>query len=161
MNATGLERVRSGELLYTDEVGHDACGIGGVAARDGKPSHEVLQKAVIALNCMEHRGGSCGDAGDGAGITTTIPQSFLKEEAKRLKLDGARYLKPEDRIAVGVVFLTDADSGKVEQARSLIRESLSAGPVRYLGIRSVPVNNDALPERARETKPSVIEQVLL
>ena len=41
----GLARVRSGELLYTDEVGHDACGIGGVAAKDGKPSAEVLRKA--------------------------------------------------------------------------------------------------------------------
>src|SRR5579883_3216717 len=60
MNATGLERVRWGNLLYTDEVGHDACGIGGVAARDGKPSAEVLRKAVTALKAMEHRGGVCG-----------------------------------------------------------------------------------------------------
>ena len=52
MNATGLERVRSGNLLYTDEVGHDACGIGGVAARDGKPTAEVLRKAVLALRAM-------------------------------------------------------------------------------------------------------------
>ena len=42
----GLALVRSGELLYTDEVGRDACGIGGVAARDGKPSAEVLRKAL-------------------------------------------------------------------------------------------------------------------
>lgn len=157
----GWERVRRGELLYTDDVGRDACGIGGVAARDGKPSHEVLRKTINALNCMEHRGGVCGDAGDGAGITTTIPQSFLKEEAKRLKLDGARYLKPEDRLAVGVVFLTDADFGKTEQAHTLIREALSEGPVRFLGIRPIPVNNDALPGRAQATKPTAFEQVLL
>src|SRR5881398_1744462 len=99
----GIERVRSGELLYTDEVGRDACGIGGVAAKDGKPSAEVLRKAVSALRCMEHRGGVCGDAGDGAGITAVIPQAFFKEEAKRLRFDGARYLKPEDTLGVGVV----------------------------------------------------------
>ena len=157
----GWERVRSGELLYSDEVGHDACGIGGVAACDGKPSHEVLRKAVLALNCMEHRGGVCGDAGDGAGVTTTIPQSFLKEEAKRLKLDGVRYLKQEDRLGVGVVFLSDADPVKLNRARALIREVLSAGPIRFLGIRPVPVNNDALPERARASKPVAIEQILL
>ena len=40
----GLALVRSGQLLYTDEVGHDACGIGGVAAKDGKPSAEVSGK---------------------------------------------------------------------------------------------------------------------
>ena len=105
----GLERVRDGQLLYTDEVGRDACGIGGIAARDGTPSTEVLRKAVIALKCMEHRGGVCGEAGDGSGITTAIPQAFLKEEAKRLKFDRARYLKTEDLLAVGVVFLSESD----------------------------------------------------
>src|SRR5262249_9129817 len=33
----GRAVVRSRNLLYTDEVGRDACGIGGVAAREGKP----------------------------------------------------------------------------------------------------------------------------
>src|SRR5580704_18010626 len=130
----GLERVRSGQLLYTDEIGHDACGIGGIAARDGKPSHEILRKSVSALNCMEHRGGVCGDAGDGAGITTPIPQNFLREEAKRLRLDGIRNIKPEDHLAVGIVFLSDSEPGKLDRARALIRETLSSGPVRFLGI---------------------------
>jgi glutamate synthase (ferredoxin) len=157
----GLERVRSGELLYSDEVGHDACGIGGIASCNGIPSHEVLRKAVLALNCMEHRGGVCGDAGDGAGITTTIPHSFLREEAKRLKLDGIRDLKPEDQLAIGVVFHSDTEPGKLDRARTLIRETLSTGPVRFLGIRPVPVNDQVLPERSRASKPVSIEQVLL
>jgi glutamate synthase domain-containing protein 2/glutamate synthase domain-containing protein 1/glutamate synthase domain-containing protein 3 len=157
----GLERVRSGELLYTDEVGRDACGIGGIAARDGKPSPEVLRKALTALKCMEHRGGVCGEAGDGSGITTAIPQAFLKEEAKRLKFDGARYLKPEDKLAVGVVFVSEPDPAKVDQARALIREALTGEPVQFLGVRPIPTNDDALPARARITKPAAIEQVLL
>src|SRR5689334_11026117 len=106
VNVSGaLDRVRSGELLYTDEVGHDACGIGGLAARDGKPTAEVLRKAVTALKAMEHRGGVCGAAGDGAGLLAVIPQTFFKEEAKRLRLDGARDLRPEDTLAVGVLFV--------------------------------------------------------
>ena len=48
MNA-GLDLVRSGQLLYTNDVGSDACGIGGVAAKDGKPNAEVVQKAMLAL----------------------------------------------------------------------------------------------------------------
>src|SRR5437868_4060474 len=149
----GLEQVRRGELLYTDEVGRDACGIGGVAARDGKPSAEVLRKALTALKCMEHRGGVCGDAGDGAGLTTVIPQPFFKEEAKRLKFDGARYLKPEDALGVGVVFVLDTEPGKIEQARAVIREVLSGGPVQLLGFRPVPTNDDALPAMARKVRP--------
>src|SRR5687767_14537981 len=131
----GLERVRGGELLYTNEVGHDACGIGGIAARDGKPSAEVLRKAVTALKAMEHRGGVCGAAGDGAGITTAIPQAFLKDEARRLKLDGARYLKPEDTLAVGALFITESDPARQERARALVRAALAGGPVQFLGVR--------------------------
>ena len=45
----GLASIRSGNLLYTDDIGHDACGIGGVASKDGKPSYEVIAKALLAL----------------------------------------------------------------------------------------------------------------
>src|SRR5436305_3010328 len=158
--SAGLARVRSGELLYTDEIGRDACGIGGVAAKDGKPTAEVLKKALTALRCMEHRGGVCGDAGDGAGLTTAIPQHFFKEEARRLRLDGARHLKPEDALAVGVFFFPDADPAKVEQARGIIREALAGGPVHLLGFRPVPTNAGVLPKKARDTRPGSIEQAL-
>ncbi|MBL8865228.1 MAG: hypothetical protein JNK93_06655, partial [Planctomycetia bacterium] len=89
MNA-GLDLVRSGQLLYTNDVGSDACGIGGVAAKDGKPNAEVVQKATLALRSLEHRGGVCGSAGDGAGLTLQIPQAFFREEAKRLGFPDAR-----------------------------------------------------------------------
>ncbi len=161
MNETGgLQRVRSGRLLYTDEVGRDACGIGGVAAKDGKPSAEVVRKALTALKCMEHRGGVCGEAGDGAGITAALPQAFFREEAKRLRFDGARYLKPEDTLAVGVFFFLDTDAAKIESARAITREVLSGGPVQLLGFRAVPTNDDALPKAAREVKPGAIEQAI-
>jgi glutamate synthase domain-containing protein 2/glutamate synthase domain-containing protein 1/glutamate synthase domain-containing protein 3 len=156
----GLALVRSRQLLFQNEVGHDACGIGGVASKDGKPSAEVLRKALTALKCMEHRGGVCGDAGDGAGLTAVIPQHFFKEEAKRLRFDGARYLKPEDTLAVGVVFVLDTDPSKIERARAIFREALSGGPVQLLGFRPVPTNDDALPAMARKVRPGAFEHVL-
>ena len=160
MNATGLERVRSGNLLYTDEVGHDACGIGGVAARDGKPSAEVLKKTVLALRAMEHRGGVCGDAGDGAGILAAIPQAFFREEAKRLRLDGARDLRPEDALAVGVLFVFEYESARADRVRALVRDALAGGPVRLLGVRPVPTHEDVLPTKARDTRPGAIEHLI-
>src|SRR5215210_7980557 len=105
----GLALVRSGQLLYTDDVGRDSCGIGGIAAKDGKPAAEVVRKALTALKALEHRGGVGGDAGDGAGLTCQIPQAFLKEEARRLKFDQAKYLRPEDRLVVGSFFFLDTD----------------------------------------------------
>ncbi len=156
----GLARVRSGELLYTDEVGRDACGIGGVAARDGKPSAEVMQKALNALNCMEHRGGVCGDAGDGAGLTVALPQAFFREQAKKAGLDGAAALKDGDTLAVGALFFLDTDAAKIDAAKALVREVLSGGPVRFLGFRPTPVRPDALPKAARAVMPGAIEQAV-
>lgn len=160
MNATGLERVRSGALLYTDEVGHDACGIGGVAARDGKPSAEVMRKTVLALKAMEHRGGVCGDAGDGAGVLAAIPQAFFREEAKRLRFDGARDLRPDDALAVGVLFVFEYERARADRVRALVRESLTGGPVRLLGVRTVPTHDAALPSKARNTRPGAIEHLI-
>ena len=121
----GLLRVRSGELLFTDEVGRDACGIGGVAAKDGKPSAEVLKKTLTALKCMEHRGGVCGDAGDGAGLTVAIPQAFFKEEAKRLRLEGSRFLKPEDITEEKLAKIRKLDALAKKRGQSLAQMSLA------------------------------------
>lgn len=161
MSHTGLHRLRLGNLLYTDEVGHDACGIGGIAARDGQPHPEVMKKAIVALRAMEHRGGVCGEAGDGAGLLTTLPQPFFREEAKRLRLEGAQALRSDDTLAVGVIFAFETDPTRMEQVRALIRDVLSNGPVRFLGYRPVPINDDAIPAQARLTRPAAIEQVLL
>ncbi|HEY1376071.1 MAG TPA: hypothetical protein VGF55_04725, partial [Gemmataceae bacterium] len=153
----GRPLLRTGNYLYGDDIGHDACGIGGVAARDGKSSHEVLKKTVLALKNVEHRGGLCGEAGDGAGLICQVPQAFFKEEAKKLRLDQARYLKPEDRVAVGVVFFPEAGR---DPARAVIRDVLAKGPVHWLGWRPVPTRDDVLPDLARKTRPQ-IEQLLL
>jgi glutamate synthase domain-containing protein 2/glutamate synthase domain-containing protein 1/glutamate synthase domain-containing protein 3 len=155
----GRTIVRARNLLYQDEVGRDACGIGGVASREGKASHEVLSKTLLALKNVEHRGGICGHSGDGAGLSCQLPQAFFKEEAKRLRLDGSRNLKPEDRLAVGVFFL-DADPARRDAARTIIQDVLSQLPYAVLGWRAVPVRDEILPQEAAATKPA-IEQLLL
>src|SRR5262245_44685815 len=152
--------LRSRNLLYGDEVGRDACGIGGGAAREGRPSPGVVRKASLALKSVAHRGGVCGQSGDGAGLTLQLPQTFFKEEAKRLGLDGARQVKREQRLAVGVFFFFEADPARRDRAKALVGEVLSGGPVQVLGWRPVPVNPDVLPPEARATRP-VIEQLVL
>src|SRR5215470_4248463 len=124
--------LRSRNLLYGDEVGRDACGIGGVAARGGRPSHEVVRKALLALKNVEHRGGVCGQSGDGAGLTLQLPQAFFKEEAKRLDLENARSVRREQRLAVGVFFFFEADAARRDRAKSIVHEVLSGGPVQVL-----------------------------
>lgn len=81
----------------------DACGVGFIANLKNKASFEVVQDALTALSCMEHRGG-CGadnDSGDGAGVMTRIPwelfDHWFKEQGKP-PVSGAK-------VAVGMVFL--------------------------------------------------------
>src|ERR1700722_12826306 len=151
--------IRARNLLYTDQVGHDACCIGAVAAREGKPSHEVVKKSLLALRNMEHRGGVCGLSGDGAGITFQLPQPFFRDQAKRLNLDGAKRLLPEDLLGLGVVFFHDADGARRDRAKAIIEGALVEGPVQVLGWREVPTRPDVLPPESRATMPA-IEQLV-
>lgn len=156
----GLNLIRNKQLLYQNEIGSDACGIGGVANRDGKPHPEVMAKALQGLRLLEHRGGVCGEAGDGAGLTCTIPQAFFREEAKRLRLDGARELRPEQSIGIGVFFFLESTAQQIETAKGLIRDTLNTGPIKFLGFRTVPTVPDSLPTNARVSMPTAIEQAL-
>ena len=46
-------------------------------------SHEVIARALCALEHLEHRGaeGADPDTGDGAGILIQLPDAFLRAEA--------------------------------------------------------------------------------
>jgi glutamate synthase (ferredoxin) len=151
--------IRARNLLYTDEVGHDGCGIGAVAAREGKPSHEVVKKSLLALCNMEHRGGVCGLSGDGAGLTFQMPQPFFKDQARRHNLPGARQLLPEDMLGVGVFFFHDHDRARIDRAKVLVHEALANGPITLLGWRPVPTRPDVLPPESRSSMPE-IEQLI-
>ncbi len=155
----GRVTIRARNLLYTDDVGHDACGLGAVAARDGRPSHEVVQKSLLALRNMEHRGGVCGQSGDGAGITFQTPQAFFREQARRIRPAGAGPVRADDRIGVGVFFFHDADPGLRDRAKALVEATLPGGPVALVGWRKVPARPDVVPSDARGGMPA-IEQML-
>jgi len=62
----------------------DACGVGFIAnTKSGGEfgTNKVLNEALVALDCMEHRGACGGDdeSGDGAGIMTQIPWKLFDE----------------------------------------------------------------------------------
>ena len=154
----GRDIIRSRNLLYTDVVGRDACGIGGVAAREGKPSHEVIAKSLLALVAMEHRGGVCGSSGDGAGLTCQLPLSFFREQALKLFGPGCG-VKTNSPMAVGSLLLP-RERAQAEKARDLVAKTLAGGPLKLLGWRAVPVNDDKIPAKDAESRP-LLEQVLL
>ena len=66
--------------LYDPSYEHDACGVAMVARLSGEPSHETVQRAIVALENLEHRGAAGADpnTGDGAGILLQLPDELLR-----------------------------------------------------------------------------------
>ena len=68
-NAAKLEAHHS----YSPAQEHDSCGVGLVAAIDGKPRREVVTAGIAALKAVWHRGavdadGKTGDGPDGDAV---------------------------------------------------------------------------------------------
>lgn len=125
----------------------DACGVGLIVKP--QPSHQVVESALTALACMEHRG-ACGadrDSGDGAGILTALPSALLEESGFAKERIGA----------VGVVYMPE---GHESSCRSLTEAILSDEGFEIIGWRVVPTNPQVLGVLARATCPS-IEQIVL
>ena len=66
--------------LYDPRYEHDACGVAFVARLSGDPSHETVQRAIVALENLEHRGAAGADpnTGDGAGILLQMPDELMR-----------------------------------------------------------------------------------
>ena len=135
----------------------DACGVGFIAHRQNLPSHEILSKGLVALTCLEHRGGCSADrdSGDGAGILSAIPWELFHDYLKERDISASR----EENIAVGMVFLP-CDEQAAHRAREVVERVAQSENLKVLGWRVVPVDSSVLGAQARENQPQ-IEQVFL
>src|SRR6516165_189873 len=141
--------------LYDPANEHDACGIALVAKLWGEASHAVVEKALEALENLEHRGAEGADpgTGDGAGILLQIPDGFLRAAAAGLDLP------PAGRYGVGVCYLP-ADAERRALLEQLIEETIEAEGQRPIWWRDVPIDERHVGETARLSAP-VIRQVLV
>src|SRR5258707_8699896 len=127
---------------------HDACGTGFVVRPACGATHEVVERALLALQRLSHRGGIDADAssGDGAGLLTALPQRMLARVARDLRIPLPRSF------ALGMLFIQGGEEGRV-QAELATLASHSA--LLCLGWRKVPTDPPVLGARAAETAPSV------
>lgn len=132
----------------------DACGVGFIASINGQATHKLIEQALLALGCLEHRGGCSADqdSGDGAGIMTAIPWAILTQS-----LEGT--LPPTDQMAVGMIFFPP-DSAKNHQIRQIIEKECTQAEINVLGWRDVPVRESVLGIQAKENQPK-IEQIIV
>ncbi len=137
--------------LYHPSQEHDACGVAMVADVAGRRSHDIVAKALTALCNLDHRGakGSEPDTGDGAGILTQIPDTFLRESVDF-------PLPPAGSYAAGIAFLP-----LDEQARQIgvgmIEEIAAEEGLTVLGWREVPVDTAHAGPSARAVMPAFVQ----
>ena len=139
--------------LYDPAFEHDACGVAMVATLKDGAQHEIVQRALRALENMEHRGatGAEPDSGDGAGILIRIPDEFF-----RSVLD---FKLPEfGKYVAGMAFIeAGADTKDIkDQIANLAKEE----NLEILGWREVPINPKPLGKTAVAVMPR-FEQVFL
>ncbi len=135
----------------------DACGVGFIADVRGSGSHQLIEQALLALGCLEHRGGCSADqdSGDGSGMMTAIPRDVLAPWFAENGLN----MPESERLGVGMVFLPQADQERTD-AKAHIEEIVNKYNIKILGWRAVPVRPEVLGRQARENQPYV-EQILV
>ena len=133
--------------LYDPRYEHDACGVAMIARLDNEPSHEVVDKALTALDNLEHRGAEGADTstGDGAGILVQLPDAFFRAVCEF-------ELPPAGQYGVGVCFLP-ADEVRRTKLEELLELNVRIEGQRVLGWRDVPIDEAHVGDTANRSRP--------
>jgi glutamate synthase (ferredoxin) len=115
------------------------------------PSHELIQLALEAIACMEHRGGCITDTGDGAGLLLRPERDFFE----RFMAPGRR-LDADEQLIVGCVFLLPNERNVRELQRE-IDLILRRQGLQPLGWRRVPTKPEVLGAKARADVPQIFQ----
>jgi len=152
------ERERIAEVgMYRPDMESDACGVGLIAATDGKASRRVVTAAIDALKAVWHRGAvdADGKTGDGAGIHVEIPVDFFREHIER-----AGHRPTANLLAVGQIFLPRTDLAAQETCRTIVESEIIGFGYKIYGWRQVPVDISVIGEKATQSRPE-IEQIMI
>ncbi len=145
------------EGMYRPDTESDACGVGLVAATDGRPSRRVVESAIDALKAVWHRGAvdADGRTGDGAGLHVDLPVRFFDDAIA----DSGHKVLP-NKLAVGMVFLPRTDLQAQETCRTIVESEIIEAGYTIYGWRQVPVNIAVIGDKAQRTRPE-IEQIMI
>jgi glutamate synthase domain-containing protein 2/glutamate synthase domain-containing protein 1/glutamate synthase domain-containing protein 3 len=125
-----------------------------VARLSGDPCHETVQRAVVALENLEHRGAAGADpnTGDGAGMLLQLPDELLRAVI-------GSDLPPPGRYGVAVCFLPQENERRAE-LEALLTETVEAEGQRVVGWRDVPVDKDYVGITANYFAPYIKQLVV-
>lgn len=140
--------------MNPEKRGHDACGIGAVVDRWGRPSRQTVEDALEIVEHLEHRAGkdASGQTGDGVGILLQICHPFFVAAAKEVGLDLAQAA-PRG-YGVGMFFFPQ-DPLRRGRCQKLLEILAQREGVDLLGWRPVPVAPEILGQRAWSCMPAI------
>lgn len=129
-------------MFLSKKPEHSACGVGFVASRTNNPTHALLQKALQALRCVEHRGACAADnvSADGVGVMADIPFEMFGYE--------------RGSVAVATLFLPTVQE-RLRLALKIFEETFAFMGMEVLEYRDVPVDLSVLGPEARKTLPAI------
>jgi glutamate synthase (NADPH/NADH) large chain len=134
--------------LYDPANEHDACGVAFVVDMHGRASRDIVDKGLLSLCHLDHRGASGAEVntGDGAGILIQIPDRFLREVV-------AFDLPPVGAYATGIGFLPQGTE-EADAAAEAVGKIMASEGLEVLGWRDVPVDPSMLGTMARDVMPT-------
>ncbi len=140
---------------YNENMEHDACGVGMIAATNGKKSRKIVDYGIEALKAIWHRGAvdADGKSGDGAGIQIEIAPDFFRDKI----ISSGQTLDETKRICVGMVFLPRTNYADQEKCREIIEAVLLEENYHIYGWRQVPVNSNVLGSTAERSRPEIAQ----
>ena len=140
---------------YDPNMEHDACGVGMIAATNGKKTRKIVEYGIEALKAIWHRGAvdADGKSGDGAGIQIEIAPDFFREKI----LATGHNLDDTKRLCVGMVFLPRTNYADQEKSREIIESVLLEENFYIYGWRQVPVNPKVLGKTADQNRPEIAQ----
>ena len=142
------------KTLYESSFEHDNCGIGAVVNIDGSASRAIVDNALTIVEKLEHRAGkdATGETGDGVGILVQISHGFFEKAAKEINItlgDARDY-------GIGMFFFPQ-DKLIRSQAQKMIETLTAKEGMKFLGWRTVPVNEGVLGQKAKDCMPCIMQ----
>lgn len=132
-------------LTKKDEI--SACGVGFIVSRQGIASNKIVNSALEALSCVEHRGACSADgiSGDGTGIMTDIPFEMFGYNP--------------GSIAIATLFLP-TDKQKFIESRNIFEEVFNFMGLEIVQYRDIPINENVLGVFALNKLPNMVHAII-
>ncbi|MCP0886480.1 glutamate synthase large subunit [Ligilactobacillus sp. WILCCON 0076] len=146
------------KTMYTPSLEHDACGMGFITQIDGKASHELVERALVMLSRMNHRGGTGAepDTGDGAGILLAMPDAFFQNYAKEM---GIKKFPSLGNYAVAMLFVSQQENEKKAMLRS-VTDEINRHGYNIIATRDVPYVYENCGPTAQKAMPGFVQVIL-